>query len=41
MIVLCVWIADSALASVFNGARYDLGWYAGDVTKHVWASFPS
>ena len=31
MVVLCVWIADSALASVFNGARYDLGWYTGRV----------
>ncbi|MES2939234.1 MAG: response regulator [Pseudomonadota bacterium] len=31
MVVLCVWTADSALAAVFNGARYDLGWYAGRV----------
>ena len=31
MVVLCVWIADSALASVFNGGRYDLGWYTGRI----------
>ncbi|WP_235965193.1 response regulator [Caenimonas soli] len=31
MVVLCVWTADSALAAVFNGARYDLGWYAGRI----------
>ena len=31
MIVLCVWAADSALAAVFNHARYDLGWYAGRI----------
>lgn len=29
MVVLCVWIADTALASVLNHGRYDLGWYAG------------
>lgn len=31
MVVLCAWTADTALASVFNHARYDLGWYAGRV----------
>ena len=31
MVVLCVWTADSALASVLNGARFDLGWYGGRV----------
>jgi signal transduction histidine kinase/DNA-binding response OmpR family regulator len=31
MVVLCVWAADSALAAVFNNARYDLGWYTGRV----------
>jgi len=31
MIVLCVWAADSALAAVFNHARYDLGWYVGRI----------
>jgi signal transduction histidine kinase len=29
MVVLCVWIADTALASVLNHGRFDLGWYAG------------
>ena len=29
LVVLCVWIADTALAAVLNGARFDLGWYAG------------
>jgi signal transduction histidine kinase len=31
MIVLIAWTADSALASVLNHARYDVGWYAGRV----------
>jgi signal transduction histidine kinase/CheY-like chemotaxis protein len=31
MVVLCAWLADSALAAVFNHARYDLGWYAGRI----------
>ncbi|MBI2772203.1 MAG: MASE4 domain-containing protein [Burkholderiales bacterium] len=31
MVVLCVWAADTALAAVFNNARYDVGWYAGRV----------
>ena len=31
MIVMCVWMADSALAAVFNHARYDVGWYAGRI----------
>jgi signal transduction histidine kinase len=31
MVVLCVWIADTALAAVLNHGRYDLGWYAGRV----------
>jgi signal transduction histidine kinase len=31
MVVLCVWAADTALAAVLNGARFDLGWYAGRV----------
>jgi signal transduction histidine kinase len=31
MIVLCAWIADSALAAVLNHARFDVGWYAGRV----------
>ncbi|WP_158290258.1 MASE4 domain-containing protein [Ramlibacter sp. WS9] len=39
MVVLCVWAADSALASVFNHARYDLGWYIGRVYGLVASSF--
>lgn len=31
MVVLCVWIADTALAAVLNHARFDVGWYAGRV----------
>lgn len=31
MVALCVWSADTALAAVFNHARYDLGWYAGRI----------
>jgi signal transduction histidine kinase/CheY-like chemotaxis protein len=31
MVVMVVWTADTALASVFNHARFDLGWYAGRV----------
>jgi signal transduction histidine kinase len=31
MVVLCVWVADTALASVLNHGRYDVGWYAGRV----------
>ncbi|MBI5276846.1 MAG: response regulator [Burkholderiales bacterium] len=31
MVALCAWIADSAMAGVFNHARYDVGWYAGRI----------
>jgi len=31
MVVMCAWIFEVALAAVLNGARYDLGWYAGRV----------
>jgi signal transduction histidine kinase/CheY-like chemotaxis protein len=31
MVVLCVWTADTALASVLNHGRFDLGWYSGRV----------
>jgi two-component system sensor histidine kinase/response regulator len=31
MVALVAWIADSALAAVFNNARYDTGWYMGRV----------
>ena len=39
LVVLCVWAADSALASVFNHARYDLGWYMGRIYGLVASSF--
>ena len=39
LVVLCVWAADSALASVFNHGRYDLGWYMGRVYGLVASSF--
>ena len=39
MVVMCVWIYDSALAAVLNHARYDLGWYAGRVYGLLAASF--
>ncbi|SEH34957.1 PAS domain S-box protein [Magnetospirillum fulvum] len=29
MVLLCVWIFDSALSAVLNHARFDLGWYLG------------
>jgi len=31
MVMLGIWIYDSALAAVLNHARFDLGWYAGRV----------
>ena len=39
MVVLCVWIFDSALAAVLNHSRYDLGWYAGRIYGLLAASF--
>ena len=39
MVVLCVWAADSALASVFNHGRYDLGWYIGRLYGLAASSF--
>jgi len=39
MVVMCVWIFDSALAAVLNHARFDLGWYAGRVYGLLAASF--
>ena len=39
MVVICVWIFDTALSSVLNHARYDLGWYAGRVYGLLAASF--
>jgi two-component system sensor histidine kinase/response regulator len=31
MVVMAIWIFDSALAAVLNHARFDVGWYAGRV----------
>ncbi|MFV8549662.1 GGDEF domain-containing protein [Ralstonia pseudosolanacearum] len=39
MVVLCVWICDVALSAVFNGGRYDLGFYAGRIFGLMGASF--
>jgi len=39
MVVMCAWIFDVALASVFNHGRYDLGWYAGRIYGLLAASF--
>ena len=39
MVVLCVWICDVALSAVFNGGRYDLGFYVGRVFGLMGASF--
>jgi diguanylate cyclase (GGDEF)-like protein len=39
MVVLCVWICDIALSAVFNGGRYDVGFYAGRLFGLCAASF--
>lgn len=39
MVVLFVWIFEIALASVLNGARFDLGWYAGRVFGLLGSTF--
>jgi len=39
MVVMCVWIFDSALAAVLNHGRYDLGWYAGRIYGLLAGSF--
>ncbi|MDN7180330.1 GGDEF domain-containing protein [Caballeronia sp. SEWSISQ10-4 2] len=39
MVVLCVWICDVALSAVFNGGRYDLGFYIGRFYGMCAASF--
>ncbi|MGE5169444.1 MAG: sensor histidine kinase [Rudaea sp.] len=31
MVVICAWLCDVALASVFNAGRFSLGWYAGRI----------
>jgi signal transduction histidine kinase len=39
IVVVCAWLFDIALAAVLNGARFDLGWYAGRVYGLLSASF--
>jgi signal transduction histidine kinase len=39
MVVLCAWVYDIGLAAVFNGGRYDLGFYAGRVYGLLAACF--
>ncbi|MCJ0763843.1 response regulator [Variovorax terrae] len=39
MVVMFAWVFDVALAAVFNGARYDVGWYFGRVYGILAASF--
>jgi two-component system, sensor histidine kinase and response regulator len=38
-VVLCAWLCDVGLAAVFNGGRYDLGFYAGRLYGLFAASF--
>lgn len=38
-VVICAWIFDIALSAVFNGGRYDLGFYAGRAYGLLAASF--
>ena len=39
LVMLCAWAFDIALSAVFNGARYDLGFYAGRAYGLLAASF--
>jgi diguanylate cyclase (GGDEF)-like protein len=39
MVVMCAWSADIALSAVFNGGRFDLGFYAGRLYGLMAASF--
>ncbi|MGH8739612.1 MAG: sensor histidine kinase [Burkholderiales bacterium] len=39
MVVLCAWLFDIGLAAVFNGGRYDLGFYAGRIYGLLAACF--
>jgi diguanylate cyclase (GGDEF)-like protein len=39
VVVLCAWICDVALSVVFNGGRYDLGFYLGRIYGIGAASF--
>jgi signal transduction histidine kinase/ActR/RegA family two-component response regulator len=39
MVVMCIWICEVALAALFNGGRFDLGFYAGRIYSLLAASF--
>jgi signal transduction histidine kinase len=39
MVVMAAWLFDIALVGLLNGARYDLGWYAGRIYGLLAASF--
>ena len=39
MVVLWAWLSDVALSAVFNGGRFDLGFYAGRVYGLIAATF--
>jgi PAS domain S-box-containing protein len=39
MAVICAWLYDIALAALFNGGRYSLGWYAGRAYGLLAATF--
>jgi len=39
MAVMCAWLCDVALSAVFNGGRFDLGFYAGRLYGLLAASF--
>jgi light-regulated signal transduction histidine kinase (bacteriophytochrome) len=39
LVTLCAWLFDIALAAVLNGARFDLGFYAGRVYGLLASSF--
>ena len=39
MVVMCAWVFDIALSGVFNGGRFDLGFYAGRIYGLFAASF--
>ena len=39
MVVMCAWLCDVALSAVFNGGRFDLGFYAGRVYGLMAATF--
>lgn len=39
MVVMCAWIFDIGLSAVFNGGRFDLGFYAGRIYGLLAASY--